>query len=263
MAKMTLLQSTSIAIISLVLFVLIIGLFALGHRLRSKLIEKDPTRSQADLKTINGMLLGLLGLLLAFTFGMANSRFNARRDSIVQEANIIGTTILRADIYPDSMRTLLRKHFRDYLEERIAFYEAREDVEKAMNHYHKGDAIGEQIWDITASYAKVDNITTRTSEFIPSLNDMLDITITRRAANEATIPDSIVYFLFALCLGTAFLLGYDHQGRIDWIMVIGFSTMLSATVLTILDLDRPRGGFIKLDVQNEKMIELRQMFKGD
>lgn len=87
---------------------------------------------------------------------------------------------------------------------------------------------------------------------------MIDITTTRRAAGESTIPDSIMYFLFILCLCSAFLLGYDHKNKFDWIVVIGFAIMLSSTVSTIIDMDRPRSGLIDMDKPNEKIIELRK-----
>ena len=89
---------------------------------------------------------------------------------------------------------------------------------------------------------------------------MIDITTTRRSAGESTIPDSIMYFLFILCLSMSFLLGYDNKTKIDWIVVIGFALMLSATLFTIIDLDRPRSGLITMDVPIQKMVELRDMF---
>lgn len=89
---------------------------------------------------------------------------------------------------------------------------------------------------------------------------MIDITTTRRAAGEANVPDSIMYFLFMLCLCSAFLLGYDNKKEIDRIVVAGLGIMLSATVFSIIDLDRPRSGLINLEIPNQKIIELRGMF---
>jgi hypothetical protein len=134
------------------------------------------------------------------------------------------------------------------------------DTEKMIHEYNRANEISSQLWTVVADYAKVDNITTRTSELIPALNAMIDITTTRRAAGEDTIPDSIMYFLFILCLCSAFLLGYDRKNEFDWIVVIGFGLMLSLTVFTIIDLDRPRSGIINMDKSNEKIIELKQMF---
>jgi hypothetical protein len=60
---------------------------------------------------------------------------------------------------------------------------------------------------------------------------------------------------------SSFLLGYDNKRKIDWVILIGFSVMLSITVFTIIDLDRPRSGLINMDGPNEKIIELREMFE--
>ncbi len=191
---------------------------------------------------------------------MSSARYDNRRSTVVEEANAIGTVILRTDIYPDSMRRLLKSNLKEYVEARIAFYEARMDLEKAFIAYHKADAIGKQVWSITAAYAQKNSTITIASQLIPALNDMIDITTTRLAVGEATVPDSIMYFLFILCFCSAFLLGYDTKAKIDWIVVIGFGIMLSSTVFNIIDLDRPRSGLIDMDKPNQKIVELREMF---
>jgi uncharacterized membrane protein (DUF485 family) len=261
MVTLSLLQSAPTFVIALVLFILIIFFYLIGHRLRSKAIKKNPDLAEVDFGAINGMLLALLGLLLAFTFSMSNSRFDTRRQLIIEESNNIGTVILRTDIYPDSVRQLLRTNLKEYVEQRIEFYKVGMNVTEAVKHYLKADSVGKVVWSIVATYARVDNTTTRTSEMIPALNAMIDITTTRMAAGEATIPDPIMYFLFMLCLGSAFLLGYEKGNKIDWIVVIGFGLMLSLTVYAIIDLDRPRSGLISMDTPHRKMEELRSMFK--
>jgi hypothetical protein len=259
--ELTLLQAAPTILVAILIFILTTIAYWLGHWIRNKKIEKNPDAATMDLGPVSGSLLALLGLLLAFTFSMSNARFDQRRELVIEEANDIGTVILRTDVYPDSVRKLLRAGLREYVEHRIAFYQAGMDLEKAADYYRKADNASKKVWAIAASYAKIDNITTRTSELIPALNAMIDITTTRRAAGEATIPDSIMYFLFSLCLGAAFLLGYEQREKIDWIVVIGFSLMLSATVFNVIDLDRPRSGLINMDTPNEKIIELLEMFE--
>ena len=261
MLNLTLLQSASSFMIAAIIFILIIIFYLFGHRLRRKRIEKNPHESSIELGAINGTLLGLLGLLLAFTFGMASSRFDTRRQIVTEEANNIGTVILRTDIYPDSVRQLLRDNLKQYVEARIAFYKAGLNQERIAEGSNKTDSLSHKIWLTAANYARVNDVITRTSQLIPALNNMIDITTTRRAATEATIPDSIMYFLFILCICSAFLLGYDNKHKIDWIVVMGLAVMLSATVFTIIDLDRPRSGLIKMDGPNQKIIELRSMFE--
>ncbi|HZX73448.1 MAG TPA: hypothetical protein VFE57_03445 [Cyclobacteriaceae bacterium] len=262
MVDLTPLQSTPTLLIVILIFIVLIALYVLGHKLRSTTLKNNRDRLTIDLGTINGTLLGLLGLLLAFTFGMASSRYDARRELIIAEANDIGTVILRTDIYPDSVRDALRSQLKAYVEERIAFYEVGMKVDQAMIHYVKADSIGKKVWSIVATHARSSNMMTLTSTMIPALNDMIDITTTRRATSESTVPDAIMYFLFALCFCSAFLLGYDNKNRrVDWIVLIGFATMLSVTVYMIIDLDRPRSGLINMDKPHEKIVELRDMFK--
>lgn len=260
MLGFTLLQRTSSFTIAIVIFILVLLFYWLGYRIRKRAIERDPDHAKIDVKTINGMLIGLLGLLLAFTFSMANSRFDDRRHYIVEESNIIGTTILRTDMYPDSVRNLLRSALRDYVERRIAYYEAGLDFEKVAAEYQAAQVLSAKVWRIAADYAKKDDITTRTSLLIPSINEMIDITSTRLAASQGTIPDSIMFFLFAISACVAFLLGYDHNGKFDWIIVLGLSVTLSATIFTIVDLDRPRSGLINMDEPHKNIEGLRQMF---
>lgn len=260
MIDLTPLQATPTFLIVILIFVVLITLYVLGHKLRSNTLKNNRDRLTIDLGTINGTLLGLLGLLLAFTFGMASSRYDARRELIVEEANDIGTVILRTDLYPDSVRQELRSQLKAYLENRIALYQAGMNMELAKVHYMKADSIGKGIWTTVATFTRANNM--HTSPMIPALNDMIDITTTRRATSESTVPDAIMYFLFMLCFGSAFLLGYDNKNRsIDWIILIGFATMLSVTVYMIIDLDRPRSGLINMDKPHEKIIELLDMFE--
>lgn len=261
MPQYSYLQTTPAILLALALFFFLVLFYFLGHRFRQRLIRRRKELAQTDLKTINGMLLGLLGLMLAFTFSMSNERFDSRRSLIIEEANNIGTAVLRTDIFPDSLRALLRANLKQYLEERIAFYEVGMDLAQAAAHYRRADSLSSYVWSQVARYARVDRETVKTSEIVPALNAMIDITTTRRAAGEATLPASILYFLFVLSVGTAFLLGYEDKGPMDWVMILGFSVMLSATVFTIIDLDRPRSGIINMDVPHQRMVDVRGLFR--
>jgi hypothetical protein len=260
MLKLTLLQSASTWIVCLILFVLIIIFYFIGHSLRLKKIARHPEQTKISLGSINGIQIGLLAFLLAFTFGMANSRFDKRRDLIIEEANDISTAILRADLYPDSIRNLLRNNFKEYVEARISFYKSNMNIQEVVFYYLKADSISKVLWNIAAADARSNNIVVRSGQMIPALNAMIDITTTRRAAGEATIPDSIMYFLFTLCIYSSFLVGYEYVNKTDWVTVIALSLILSLTILTIIDLDRPRSGLINMDVPNQKIVELRGMF---
>jgi hypothetical protein len=260
MQHQTLLQSASSYLIAVFVFIFLIGFYLVGYWFRLRMVRKNKAKSDDDIGTINGTLLGLLALMLAFSFGMANSRYDTRRQLVIEEANAIGTVILRTDIYPDSMRNLLHTLLKDYVKARIGFYKAGSNVDLLLSEQRRSGVISGEIWKAVADYAKKDDVTTRTSVLIPALNDMIDITTTRLAAGEANIPDSILYFLFTLCFCSAFLLGYDQKNRFDWTVLTGFAIMLSVTVFTIIDLDRPRSGLINMDKPNQKIENLMEMF---
>ncbi|MBC6365411.1 hypothetical protein [Algoriphagus sp. AK58] len=249
--------------IATILFVLLILAFFAGYKTRQYKIQKSVNYINEEMGLISSTLLGLLALILAFSFGMANSRFDTRRSLAIEEANAIGTVILRAEVFPDSMRKELKLSLKNYLEERIAFNESGTDVEKILFHFNKSDELGKTIWKQISEYSRKDLVLVKTSEIIPALNEMIDLTTSRRAAGEANIPNSIQWFLIILCVFSTFLLGYERKNKLDWIIVVGFSLMLSLTVFSIMDLDRPRFGLVTLEEENSKFIELRALFKQE
>src|SRR5438552_2945162 len=86
------------------LFIGIILLYRLGLWARQYQKKKDPSYESDGLGPLEGALLGLLSLLLAFTFNQSASHYDTRRDLLVGESNDIGTALFRADLYPDSLR---------------------------------------------------------------------------------------------------------------------------------------------------------------
>ena len=95
----------------------------LGRRLGLRRLARDPESAQASTGAIDGAVFGLLGLLIAFTFSGAATRFDFRRSMIVQEANAIGTAYLRADVLDDPFRTNLRTALREYVSQRLELSE--------------------------------------------------------------------------------------------------------------------------------------------
>lgn len=103
-----------------------------GFRLQQWLDRRSPAMDEkgGGAGHILGVSLGLMSLLLSFTFSIAISRYDARRALVLEEANPIGTTYQRADILPEPLRTALIGPLRDYTQVRIAFYEAGDDLNR-------------------------------------------------------------------------------------------------------------------------------------
>ena len=239
-------------LLALMIISIMIGLMA------GKKFHKE---SQVD-TTILGSLLTLLGLLLAFTFSMAINYHGMRKDVIIQEANDIGTAILRADLYRDNERNLLRAEFKKYVDARVDYFNAGTDLEKVMTSQKLSGEIQQQLWDHATQFSKDSGYVIASMQMIPALNSMIDITTTRQYGNFVHLPDTITYLLFLLSCVCSFYIGYMFVGKkkFDWVMAMIFCLLTSLVVFVIFDLDRPRRGFIKLDQMNNAIVELKQMF---
>lgn len=254
------LEHTDAWIIALSLFVVMLISTYFGKRTgdyirkRTTIEEKLPETSS---------LIALLFFLLAFTFGMSGDRYDSRRKVVIEEANSIGTAILRSDLYPDSTRALFRKDFKDYVEERIAYYEVGADEKGVLKADSLSQIISAKLWKRAAALSKDPVHLAATQQMIPALNDMIDVTTTRLAGEKAKVPQSILVMLFFLAMIIAFYGGYSEgrKGKIDWLVQIGFCLLVSLVILFTLDLDRPRRGFVNLDTPNQTIIDLRKNFE--
>ena len=254
------LNQTEAWIITLLLFILMlissfVGKFT-GNFIRNK------KKTEGKLTETSG-LLALLFFLLAFTFGMSGDRYDSRRKIVVEEANDIGTAILRSDLYPDSTRTLFRKDFKEYVEARISYYQVGPDVKGILKADSLSQVISSKLWKRACNLSKDPANLAATQQMIPALNTMIDVTTSRLAGEKAKVPQSILIMLFFLALISAFYSGYSEgrKGKIDWLVQIGFCLLVSLVVLFTLDLDRPRRGFVNLDVPNQTIIDLRKNFE--
>lgn len=255
---------TDAAELTSILFVLMLISIYIGYRIAVWKKKKYPMSGEDGSATIFGALLGLLGLLLAFTFGMAGSRFDDRRKVITEESNDIGTAILRCDLYPAEIRTELRAAFRNYVEARIAYLDYGIDLDKVKQAMDEKDRHAAVIWGIVTKYARENPSSfIASNQMIPALNDMIDVTTKRLALDTARVPEMISLLLFALSIICAFYGGYmlGHKGKVDWIMAFGLSLIICVVIFTTLDLERTRRGVTNLNANNRYVVQLRDMLK--
>mgnify|MGYP001064187145 CR=1 FL=1 len=124
------------ALFAFALFVGMLILLYVGRRLGAQHLASDPKGARTGTGTIEAAVFALLGLLIAFTFSGAVSRFDARRHLIVEEANAIGTAYLRLDLLPTGSQPTLRKEFSRYVEYRLEVYRKLSDVRAAKAELH-------------------------------------------------------------------------------------------------------------------------------
>jgi hypothetical protein len=244
-------------VITVCLIVLVLGCIEAGRRIR--LLDKDG-KTSAGLGVIDGAVFGLLGLLLAFAFSGADNRFQARRELIVQETNAIGTAYLRVDLLPESAQPQLRQDFRDYVDKRIAFYKDLTDEPKqAKADFAEANALQQKIWAESIAAAKQSGSPTVMSLVLTSLNDMIDITTTRAVALQTHPPLPIYGLLLILALSGSLIAGFGmgDKGKRSWLHTLVYAVALTATIYTILDLEFPRFGIIRIDRYDQTLVNQR------
>ena len=236
-----------------------------GRRLGLWRLKNSTEKDETSSSTAMSAMMGLLAFILAFTFGMSSGRFDARRTVIVNEANAIGTALLRADLYPEPHRTALRNDFEKYLEARILYYEYKAEIDYVYGARAAAKVIGGRLWKRVTDLSKQPAFELESRLMVPALNDMFDLSTTRLIGELARVPNSIVWMLFVLSWTSAFFLGYmsARKGPIDWYLTTGFCVLTSVVIYITLDIDRPRRGFIQLNTSHNAMLELRENFRTE
>jgi hypothetical protein len=235
-----------------------------GFRYKKNQVKKYPDLEPAGLGATEGALLGLMALLLSFSFGMSAAKFDTRRQLIIEEANDIGTAILRCDLYPDSVRTILRADFKNYLESRITYYEVGDDPGKIQTTLKQSDSISAICWKRVSAFSHNPNSLVMTAQMVPALNAVIDIVTTREASRKNVVPRLIIIVLGLLTLISSFLAGYGSKGHErNLVLVIAFALMTTMALYLVLELDRPRQGYINLNQAEQMMVNLRSNFVGN
>lgn len=139
----SILNQTEAWVIALSLFIAML-ISSLVGKLTGNYI-RNKKRTEENLTETSG-LIALLFFLLAFTFGMSGDRYDSRRKIVVEEANDIGTAILRSDLYSDSTRTLFREDFKEYVEARISYFEVGADVKGILKADSLSQVISSKLW---------------------------------------------------------------------------------------------------------------------
>jgi hypothetical protein len=242
-------------------FFLLIFINWLGYRFKIRYIKKFPGIEHVGIGPTEGSLLGLTALLLSFTFGMSSTKYELRRQHLISEANNIGTTILRCDLYPDSVRDLLRADLKNYLETRIDYYAVGDDEVRIANTLIQSDSISKIIWRRVAVLSHDLNIRVASEQMVPSLNGMIDMVTTREGGRRAVVPRLILFVLGVLILVSAFLSGYGSKNlERNRVLVFAFAFITTIALYLVVDLDRPRQGFVNLNAAEKLLVDLRSLF---
>jgi hypothetical protein len=250
--------------VAIALFALILVALRGGRKLGLRALERHGPDGVPGVGSLETAVFALLGLMIAFTFSGALTRFDLRRAQAVDEANAIGTAYLRIDLLPASEQPKLRAKFREYVDSRIATYKVLPDIAKAKEELARSQILQGEIWTLGVTASRMPETRPGTDLLlVPALNAMFDITTVRITATQLHPPAIIYAMLFALAIAAALLAGYQTapQKGYDWMQKVGFAFIVAATLYVILDIEYPRLGLVRIDAIDQLLIDARASMK--
>jgi hypothetical protein len=237
------------------------GCLDLGRRAGRRRLARFP--EAADGGPLDTAVFALFGLLIAFTFQGATSRFDARRELVVRETNAIGTAYLRVDLLPAAVQPELRALFRRYVESRLAAHRLLPDLAAARAELDRGAALQGEIWKASTSAALAHGNPGVITLVLQSLNEMIDVTTTRLAATRMHPPLAVYLLLCGMGLAASLLAGFSmaRGAGPDWVRTLVFTGAVAASVYVILDMEFPRLGLIRVDAFDRLLVDLLASMK--
>lgn len=206
--------------------------------------DREPGEQEGPTSLLIGSILALLAFLLAVTMGMASDQFDTRRGIVLDEANSIGTTFLRAGYLPEPASSEIRELLREYVPLRIVVTDVKA-VDLAADIKRSQETLNE-LWAISEQIAKTTDQGDLVSLYLNSLNETIDLNETRIIAGlYARVPETVLLLLVAGSALSLGMVGYSagltkRRGFLNAIVLI---VALGAVLTLVVDLDRPRDGF--------------------
>jgi hypothetical protein len=241
---------TPLILVVVGVFVLLLAAIEIGYRSYRWLSPKDDHKMGGQ-EFLATAVLGLLALLLGFTFSLALNRYDERRALVVQEANAIGTAWLRVQLLDDPYRGEMGNALKQYTDARVAWSDASSgDLGPTV-------ALQEQVWTATRRLAHGTTSPVIVRGVLDPLNEAFDTQAARTAARSARIPGPVLATLLLYAALSMVLLGYIMaiNGRRKLVPTVLLLLLLTLAFSVILDLDSPRWG--RIQVSQQPLIDVR------
>jgi hypothetical protein len=210
------------------------------------------------LRTVQGALLTLFGLLLGFMFSMAVGRYEQRSQLIVEEANAIGTTWLRAATLQEPARLEQQQLLREYVPLRVEFLNAGSDRERMQASLSQAEALQQRLWGSASRYAG-DHRDSITGLYLSALNESIDLSESRTAAFENRIPIMAWAMLVFIGFAATLAVGITAASRSQTLRLM-LPLVFALALLLTFDLDSPRYGLIH--TQQTSMLRVAKQVAG-
>lgn len=231
-----------------------------GHRFGRRQFLAHPDGLAGGSGNVDAVILSLLGLLTAFTFSAAYSRYETRRQLVVNEVNALGTAWMRLDLLPEDSQPKIRSLFHEYVESRARIWPAMSESKSALREIEAGVKQQGVIWSNVVAATNAETHGDARKLILPALNEVFDISTTRLVAVQAHPPLPIYLMLAVFSLAAACLTGHSmaKAERPLYPQLAGFSALACLVLILIADIEYPRFGFVRLDTPHQLLRDLAE-----
>ncbi|MEO6809903.1 MAG: hypothetical protein ABI353_12390 [Isosphaeraceae bacterium] len=231
--------------------------FRLGRRHHRE--ETEPSRTVSG--ALKASVLGLVALLLAFSFSATTNRYNMRQRIVLDQANAVGTCYQRAGLLPEPSRDRIRETLRQYVRTRLDDSRAGYDRAEMTRMREEIDRLLNTLWSAVEEANRSQPDAVRNSMIVPAANEVIDLSSSRAWASRNHLPDPVLVLLLASVLVSGLLLGHSsgQSGKRHVGLWSASNLILALVLFVVLDFDRPRRGLIRVD--QTPLVELDASFK--
>lgn len=231
-------------LIALVLLGLVIAFWFLGYAIGRRASKRGASDAGAQVK-IAEACMAILGLILAFSFAAAYTKFEARRQMVVRESNSIGTFLIRQRLLPADARTTVEADLRQYVQMHLDIVQTKFDLERQTDLDSRMRALQDQIVNTVLTTVQQPEYRHLSIPLLMSMNDMLDQYEARMTVARDRVPPAVIWLLLVVSVISAVLFGKAQglaaQKSTPWVTII-FLMMIVFIIYVTLDLDQPTHG---------------------
>ncbi len=230
----------------------------IGFRLGSSRKADQAERRLAVATALKASVLGMVALLLGFSFSITSNRFSDRSRIVLEEANSIGTCYLRAGLLGESAKNRIRESLRRYTDARLEHFDKGlnpADYDRTLKLMR--EALNE-LWLAVSDSVKAEPDLVRTSQIVPAANAVIDLSATTEWATRNKLPGSVVVLLGICIVISGALIGHSsgETGKRNMGLWTALNILVVLIVFVILDFDRSRRGLIQID--HTPLVEARK-----
>jgi hypothetical protein len=259
MTNTLILDSLPIWLVFLLTVVMIFLSVEIGYRVGIVRVRRSEKEREAPIDSMVGSTLGLLAFMMAFTFGMAASRYDARKQFVVDEANAIRTADLRAQLLAEPQRSAMRALLLEYVDVRLRGVQNPSELSDSIK---RSEQIHQILWSKIAAMGSEVAPPDRAA-LAAALIEVINMNTRRlNAVANNRIFGAVWVVLYSLAVLAMTMLGYRAgiSGRRSTLAIIVLALAFAAVLVLINDLDRPQQALV--NVSQQTMIDLQTSLRG-